>query len=331
MPPSLHLPVPVRDLKATRVGEKVTLTWTVPYETTDREAIRKPGKMRVCRILTKEDECGKVVAEIPAQQGSEVSRRDRPLEAHFTDALKQELHSDPLGHASYTIEALNNSYRSAGLGNRVEVPLVPTFAPPHAVTATVQADGVHITIPPQAMQSEPDARLQYWYQVTREDLPRGAATPDLIGEAPAIGQVNIVDRSFEWEKQYAYTVTPITWVETQPNGKRLYSVPGDSSAPVEVVTKDVFPPATPTGLQAVYSSGAPGTIDLTWAPNTDADLAGYNVYRGSQKINAELVKTPTYRDAVTASGDYTYAVSAVDLRGNESAKSAPASEKAPAE
>src|SRR5256885_14821546 len=86
-PPSLHLPVPVRDLRATRVGEKVTLNWTVPYETTDRESIRHPGKMRVCRILTKEDECGKVVGEIPAQQGSEVSRRDHPLEAHFTDAL----------------------------------------------------------------------------------------------------------------------------------------------------------------------------------------------------------------------------------------------------
>src|SRR3954464_11386014 len=79
MPPSLHLPIPVRDLKATRVGERVTLTWTVPYETTDREAIRKPGEMRVCRILTAEGECGKVVGVVPAQQGAEISRRDHPL------------------------------------------------------------------------------------------------------------------------------------------------------------------------------------------------------------------------------------------------------------
>src|SRR3954462_13911385 len=141
LPPSLHLPVPVRDLRATRVGEKVTLTWTVPYETTDREAIRQPGKMRVCRILTTEDECGKVVGEVPAQKGKEISRRDHPLETSFTDTLTPELHSHPLAHASYTIEAMNDSYRSAGYGNRVEVSVVPTFAPPRAVGAEVQPDG----------------------------------------------------------------------------------------------------------------------------------------------------------------------------------------------
>jgi hypothetical protein len=332
-PPSLHLPVPVRDLRATRIGEKVTLTWTVPYETTDREAIRKPGKMRVCRTLTAQDECGQNLAELPARQGNEVSQQDHPLVATFTDTLSPELHEKPLAQAIYAIEALNDSGRSAGFGNRVDVPLAPTTAPPHAVTASVQADGVRISIPPQAMQSEPDPRLQYWYQVTRTNVPPGNGTPDLVGEAPAIGQVEITDRNFEWEKQYAYTVTPITWVETQPNGKRLYSVPGDSAEPVQVTTHDIFAPAVPTGLQAVYSSGEQKTIDLTWAPNTDADLAGYNIYRRSAdgsfaKMNPELVKTPTYRDLITAPGEYTYAVSAVDLRGNESAKSASASEKA---
>jgi hypothetical protein len=329
MPPSLHLPIPVRDLRAKRVGENVTLTWTVPYETTDREAIREPGKMRVCRILTTEDECGKVVGEVPAQQGSEVSRRDHPLEASFTDTLTPDLHAKPLAQAIYTIEAVNGSGRSAGFGNRVDVPLVPTTAPPYGVTVDVRADGVHIGIPPQAMQGEPDQRLQYWYQVTRANVPPGNGAPDMVGEVPAVGQENLIDKNFEWEKQYAYIVTPITWVETQPNGKRIYSVPGESSAPVEVVTKDVFPPATPTGLQAVYSAGEQKTIDLTWAPNTDADLAGYNVYRGGVKVNTDLVKTPTYRDPVAGPGEYTYAVTAVDLRGNESAKSATASEKAP--
>ena len=336
MPPSLHLPIPVRDLKATRIGEKVTLTWTVPYETTDREGIRKPGRMRVCRTLKAEDECGKVIGEVPAQQGAEISRQDHPLAASFTDTLTPELHAKPLAQAIYTIEAVNDSGRSAGFGNRVDVPLAPTPAPPHAVSAEIRDDGVHINIPPQAMQSEPDQRLQYWYQVTRTAVPPGTGTPDLVGEVPAVGQGRLIDKNFEWEKAYAYTVTPVTWVETQPNGKRLYSVAGESAPPVEVFTHDVFPPATPTGLQAVFTSAPQKTIDLTWAPNTDADLAGYNVYRWfangtPQKINSELVRTPTYRDAVTAPGEYSYSVTAVDLRGDESAKSAAASEKAPAE
>src|SRR6266403_1011978 len=129
MPPSLHLPIPVRDLKATRICEKVTLTWTVPYETTDREGIRKPGRMRVCRTLKAEDECGKVIGEVPAQQGAEISRQDHPLAASFTDTLTPELHAKPLAQAIYTIEAVNDSGRSAGFGNRVDVPLAPTPAP----------------------------------------------------------------------------------------------------------------------------------------------------------------------------------------------------------
>jgi fibronectin type 3 domain-containing protein len=92
----------------------------------------------------------------------------------------------------------------------------------------------------------------------------------------------------------------------------------------------------PTGLQAVFSGpGQPPFIDLVWAPNTDADLAGYNVYRHEPggppvKINTELVKTPAFRDANVSAGKvYLYAISAVDARGNESAHSEEASESVP--
>ena len=64
-------------------------------------------------------------------------------------------------------------------------------------------------------------------------------------------------------------------------------------------------------------------------------MAGYNVYRNEKsgapmKINAELVKTPAFRDNDVQSGHrYIYSVTAVDLRGNESAHSAVASEAVP--
>jgi fibronectin type 3 domain-containing protein len=89
-------------------------------------------------------------------------------------------------------------------------------------------------------------------------------------------------------------------------------------------------------LQAVYSGpGQQAFIDLLWSPVTDADLAGYNLYRRengspSVKINSDLVKTPAYRDATVASGKtYFYSVSAVDERGNESARSEEARESVP--
>jgi len=102
---------------------------------------------------------------------------------------------------------------------------------------------------------------------------------------------------------------------------------------IEVFVHDVFPPSVPTGLQAV-SSGTPQQpfIDLSWAPDTESDLAGYNVFRHEEgaapvKINSDVVKAPTYRDTAVQPGRrYSYSVSAVDVRGNESERSAEASE-----
>ena len=76
---------------------------------------------------------------------------------------------------------------------------------------------------------------------------------------------------------------------------------------------------------------------------TNADLAGYNVYRleaGAEtgsgagekmvKVNSELVKSPAYRDSAVESGKtYTYSVTAVDVRGNESGRSEETGEAVP--
>ena len=75
-----------------------------------------------------------------------------------------------------------------------------------------------------------------------------------------------------------------------------------------------------------------------WAPVTNSDLAGYNVYRSEAtddgakmtKLNSDLVKSPSYRDtAVTSGKTYTYTVSAVDVRANESKPSETTSEPVP--
>ena len=76
-------------------------------------------------------------------------------------------------------------------------------------------------------------------------------------------------------------------------------------------------------------------MDLVWSPNSEADLAGYDIFRreeGGQplKLNLEPVKTPAYRDTNVQSGkQYFYSVSAVDERNNESARSEEASEQIP--
>ena len=98
---------------------------------------------------------------------------------------------------------------------------------------------------------------------------------------------------------------------------------------------DTIPPAPPTGLTATDGDGQ---VLLDWANNSEADLAGYNVYRGTTsggaygKVNSSLVTTSAYTDTGLVNGTpYFYVVTAVDLSINESATSneAPATPQAP--
>lgn len=93
---------------------------------------------------------------------------------------------------------------------------------------------------------------------------------------------------------------------------------------VEIIPHDVFPPAVPSGLGAIYATDA---VELIWAANSEPDLAGYNVYRRqddgpAQKVNPEILRTPIFRDpSVRAGRKYFYYVTALDLANNESAPS----------
>ncbi len=92
---------------------------------------------------------------------------------------------------------------------------------------------------------------------------------------------------------------------------------------------DVTPPSAPTGLAA---TGGDGQVDLTWDPNGEGDLDGYNVHRATTaggpytQLNGAVVASAAYTDtAVTNGTTYYYVVSAVDTSGNESGTSSEAS------
>lgn len=74
-------------------------------------------------------------------------------------------------------------------------------------------------------------------------------------------------------------------------------------------------------------SSANHVVDLSWSPSTSTNVSGYNVYRSVDnatwsKINASLVPSTIYDDSTASNGStYYYAATAVDISGNESAKS----------
>ncbi len=83
---------------------------------------------------------------------------------------------------------------------------------------------------------------------------------------------------------------------------------------------DTTPPAVPSGLTA---SSGDSEVVLNWNANTESDLQGYNVYRGTIKLNAAPIAATTYTAAGLTNGTaYAFQISAVDASGNESAKTA---------
>ncbi len=330
LPPSLEIPRPPSDLRATRKGDIVTLTWSEPRLTTDRQSVRYLGPTRICRSTTAEmSECGHPVGEVPAPaRRTPQTQPETPQTA--TDILPAALQEQTsTGEVTYAVEVLNRDGRSAGLSNRVRVPAAATWPPPTDLTAEVGDDGVSLRWTALG-ETKDKSPLYHRYRIYRREENSGKdaiASEIAAGEA---GPMHFLDTGFEWEKTYLYRIAVVTVV---PQTKGELQVEGNDSSSVRVVAHDVFPPAVPTGLQAVASGeGQKLFVDLIWAPVTNSDLAGYNVYRrepeGSPtKLNSELVKSPAYRDsAVAPRKTYLYSVSAVDARGNESARSEEASE-----
>jgi hypothetical protein len=338
LPPSLELPRPPADLRAVRKGDKVTLTWSIPSRTMERQSVRYLGATLVCRGFDATlNQCGTPVGEEapPADFTGKKEAGGKKLVARFVDTLPVDpgLRSD-FGSATYAVEVLNRDARGAGLSNRVRLPVAETLPAPTDFSARVTVQGVVLTWTGARLSLPVPNAVRRGYRVYRRE-ERGQREI-LIGErdAGSESKLSLSDQSFEWEKTYYYRATTFT-VIAQP-GKPDVSIDGDDTREVKVFTNDVFPPAVPTGLQAVFSGpGQQPFVDLIWAPVTDADLDGYNVYRHEEgaapvKINAESVKIPAYRDAQVGAGKiYFYSVSSVDSRGNESARSEETSERVP--
>ena len=343
--PSLELPKPPSDLRAARKGNKVTLTWTIPARTTNRQSVRYLGKTEICRsVAASLKQCTTRAGEVAPPADFEKARTSgKKLAASFTDTLASEIEAEHATEfAGYAVEVLNAAGRGAGISNQVRVALVPTLPPFSGFAANTVNQGVMILWHCPGTAGRRNG-VRYLFRIYRrqESSKSGIKIADVEATQCAVGASgeekgidSFLDQTFEWENSYFYQGTVVSVVEIP--GKPAAEVEGDDTDELKVFAHDVFPPAVPSGVQAVFSGpGQQAFIDLIWTPVNDADLEGYNIYRheasgAAVKLNSEAVRTPAFRDMQVVSGKtYFYSVSAVDQRGNESAGSEEASESVP--
>jgi len=332
-PPSLKLPSPVTDLNASRAGNQINLTWTMPRRNTDKLLLSNNVTVRVCRKdgTAGCDAAGMELFFAPGAKGS------------FAETLPAALAAGPARPLTYFVEIKNRSGRSAGLSNAAQVLAGAAPAPVAGLAAEVRKQGVVLRWTPAAAQESVAVRLHRKLLNPPADKPHeGLLTPqpepveqNLLIEATA-HPGHALDKNIRFGQSYEYRAQRVARVTV--DGKTL-ELDGEISAPVRIVALDQFPPDVPTDLAAVAAVGEDGAetaIDLSWQPVTDADLAGYIVYRREgeaawQRISpAGPLLSPAFHDAQVQPGhSYRYAVSALAQNGHESARSAEAEETVP--
>jgi hypothetical protein len=353
-PPSLNLPETVKDLTAERIGDQAVLHWTTPDKTTDHLLVNGPISAEFCRLTPPATTCTPI-RKLPTAPGP----------ATTSDTLPASLTTDPPTLVAYRVRILNATGHSAPPSNEA---LLATGIAPQTVAplrATSTRDGVQLTWP---AFTTPTATVQLDRALLNPDGTPALPTPKKPSTKPAPAPPppsrskslkpaparkttqptpnivklhppaqtpdagGLIDESALRGEAYQYTAQRIRTVTLDTHTLELRSA---LSAPVTLTLRDTFPPITPTGLAAVPSSQQPpgqppASIDLSWTPDTDTDLAGYNIYRRDLSaldttyilLNPTPVPSPAYRDQTALIGRrYAYHVTAVDNTGNQSTPS----------
>lgn len=336
LPPTLNLPQPVRELAATRAGNTIHLTFSVPQKTTDKLPVRGEMTARLCRSV-ENGPCQPAAAlAIPAQQKS----------FSMDDSLPSELTQGPPRLLTYKLSVLNRAGKSDGESAPVYAAAGSAPAAVASFTATPRRNGIVLSW--QGMDLPAGATGWLRFDRVRTSAPPPQPEPSQLGpghrpftgnkpepaeqvlrvlESGSPHPPSAIDATAHTGNSYRYIAQRIQQVTL---GGRTIEIASSPSAPAETAYRDVFPPPVPTGLVSAADS-ASKAIDLDWTPDVDPALAGYIVYRRAigtsqtpQRVSppGKPITTSSWSDTTAAPGQrYAYSVTAIDLSGNESQRS----------
>lgn len=318
-PPRVERPERVTDLEVVQIGRAFELSFTPPLLATDGQRLSKPLEVQIFHTITLPGE--KPDTRIAFNPWVTLLVNDLAPYANgqkivYTDRLPDQEFSGLLGATfTFTVRGLTRGFThrtiESELSNIVPTTLLDVSGPVEnlEIRPTEKALELRWSPPSRSLSGRPQSNLA-GYHVYRSPTGKPGSFQLLAESASA----TYLDPDFEFDRTYFYKVRAVF----KEDGRVAES---EDSPPGKITPQDIFPPAAPTGLSALYAAGA---VELIWTANTEPDVAGYNVYRREEKgqprrINKDLVPTPIFRDSsVEPEHRYFYVVTAVDLANNES-------------
>ncbi|MGA8224604.1 MAG: fibronectin type III domain-containing protein [Candidatus Acidiferrales bacterium] len=345
------IPEAVTDLSAAQAGNDVVLTFTLPKTTVEHRPLKQPLEVEIYRDFAPPRANSTIPPAATANPTLLATITSgvveiNTIEGHFrfADSLKAENFGGQAGgEAIYFVRTRASRKAESANSNPAQVRIYPAAEPIGDLKAEVTHLGVVLTWTAPQKTIVGSVPAVGSYSIYRAEIEPGAgaasAAPSRGVKAPLAkiadcGTTSYRDTQAEFRKTYVYSVRSVAKYPDET----LES--GDSNW-VTVTPKNIFPPAAPQGLVVVFVPAVektPAHLELSWAINSESDIAGYNVYRSEQegvpgtRLNSEMLLTPAFRDMNAVPGRrYFYTATAVDRSGNESPASAAAPGGVPAE
>jgi len=327
-PPLVKIPQKIEDLEVFQMGNTLVLHWANPTSYMDGNPI--DGDITVELWLLK------VEKELAKQQG-ELTEENFASKALLHETIKQEdfpkfqepesgpsvgltftyeLSSEELSQMVFVfgLRIKDSKDKASGFSSLKSFIPISVPLPPLELEAKMSENNVAIEWKPPEKNidsSTPPSVAGYnvYREFENEEFHRINTT--------LIEETSFVDRDFVYNVTYRY------YVRASATRSFPYTESGNSKA-AEILTEDTLIPIAPTGLVAITGEDF---VSLSWDSNKETDLAGYRVWRRSASEEefaalTELIAENVYHDSkVEKNQRYYYAITALDVNGNESQRS----------
>lgn len=317
-------------LSGRQVGDRIVVSWQMPARNAPGSSVQNISRVDVYRLAEP------LSSPIGLTEEEFASRSTLIGTVSVTDddfGLKKKSYTDSLRFAGqavrlrYAIRFVNSSGQKASFSNFLLVePTARIARPPASVRPVLSQDSITLawTPPTENVDGSRPANIT-GYNVYRTE-PSGARK--LLNEKP-MTEPRFADGFFDFGTAYSYAVRTVSVAN---DGSQLESI---DSPEAKITPVDTFAPNAPDSLTIAAS---PNTISIFFASNTENDIAGYVVFRSTdrnleladwRRMTRELLTVTTFRDStVLENVTYFYYIVAVDKNGNTSGHSAIVSETA---